>query len=76
MPTPSHNLTSVATRLLTLHEVMQMTALSRSSIYNLMARGRSPVPVRVTDHAVRWIEQEIRDFIASRPRARYGRTIS
>ena len=32
MPTPSHNSTSVATRLLTLHEVMQMTALSRSSI--------------------------------------------
>ena len=64
----------VPARLLGLREVMRMTGLSRSSIYNLRARARFPEPVRVTEHAVRWIEEEVLDFIASCPRARSART--
>ena len=50
------NSAPVPARLLGLREVMRMTGLSRSSIYDLRARGRFPQPVRVTEHAVRWIE--------------------
>ena len=43
------------TRLLTLREVMQMTALSRSAIYALMGAARFPKPIRLGRRAVRWI---------------------
>ncbi len=58
----------MSTRLLTLRDVMSITALSRSSVYALMAESRFPKPLRVGSRAVRWVESEILDFIASRPR--------
>ena len=56
-------------RLLTLREVTEATAQSRSVIYALMAESRFPKPVRVGTRAVRWIEDEVAEYIASRPRA-------
>lgn len=58
----------MTTKLLTLRDVMQMTALSRSAVYALMSESRFPKPIRIGTRAVRWIEQEVVDFIASRPR--------
>ena len=55
-------------RLLTLRDVKAITALSRSAIYALMAESRFPKPIRIGNRAVRWVEQEVLDFIASRPR--------
>ena len=55
-------------RLLTLRDVKATTALSRSAIYALMAESRFPKPIRIGNRAVRWVEQEVLDFIASRPR--------
>ena len=55
-------------RLLTLRDVTAMTALSRSAVYALMAESRFPKPIRIGSRAVRWVEQEVLDFIASRPR--------
>ena len=46
-----------------------MTALSRSAVYALMAESRFPQPIRISARAVRWVEREVLDFIASRPRA-------
>ena len=54
--------------LLTLRAVTQATALSRSAVYALMAESRFPKPIRIGSRAVRWVEQEVLDFIASRPR--------
>ena len=56
-------------RLLTLRDVTATTALSRSAVYALMAESRFPKPIRVGTRAVRWVEQEVLDFIASRPRS-------
>ena len=42
--------------------------LSRSAVYALMAESRFPKPIRIGSRAVRWVEQEVLDFIASRPR--------
>ena len=55
-------------RLLTLREVTAATALSLSAVYAMMADSRFPKPVRIGNRAVRWLEQEVRDFLASRPR--------
>ena len=56
-------------RLLTLRDVTAATALSRSAVYALMAESRFPKPIRIGARTVRWVEKEVRDFIASRPRA-------
>ena len=56
-------------KLLTLRDVTAATALSRSAVYAMMADSRFPKPIRIGSRAVRWVEQEVRDFIASRPRA-------
>ena len=55
-------------RLLTLRDVTAATALSRSAVYAMMAESRFPKPIRIGNRDVRWVEQEVRDFIASRPR--------
>ena len=56
------------TRLLTLRDVTAITALSRSAVYAMMADSRFPKPIRIGTRAMRWLEQEVLDFIASRPR--------
>ena len=68
--TPEHPIDSATMpRLLTLRDVTAATALSRSAVYALMAESRFPKPIRIGTRAVRWVEQEVLDFIASRPRA-------
>ena len=47
---------------------MRMTALSRAAVYALMAESRFPKPIRIRSRVVRWVKQEVLDFIASRPR--------
>jgi prophage regulatory protein len=42
------------------------TGLSRSSIYNLMAQGRFPRPVKITTKTVAWPESVIADWLAGR----------
>lgn len=42
------------------------TGLSRSSLYEAMAKGRFPKPVRIGSRAVGWLESEIRSWIAQR----------
>ncbi len=59
-------------RLLRLPEVIGRASLKRSAIYDGVARGTFPPPVRVTSRAVRWRESDIDAWIASRPSAREG----
>ena len=68
-PSPVQPTAAAMPRLLTLRDVTAATALSRSAVYALMAESRFPKPIRIGARAVRWVEQEVRDFIASRPRA-------
>ncbi|WP_028454462.1 helix-turn-helix transcriptional regulator [Chitinilyticum litopenaei] len=48
--------------------VEQVTGLSRSSIYAMMATGQFPQPVRIGARAVAWRSDEIADFVDSRAR--------
>ena len=59
--------------LLTRREVERRTGLSRSTIYRKMCDGTFPVPLKVSERAVRWRESEIRAYVDSRPRS-YGET--
>ena len=66
--TAEHPSAAAMPRLLTLRDVTAATALSRSAVYALMAESRFPKPIRIGARAVRWVEKEVLDFIASRPR--------
>ena len=58
----------VTTRVVTLRDMAEIAALSRSSIYATMAESGLPEPNRVGSCTVRRVEQAAVDFIASRPR--------
>jgi prophage regulatory protein len=47
--------------------VEEITGLSRTTIYALMARGDFPKPVKLTGKAVAWPESAIAEWLASRP---------
>ena len=53
-------------RIIRLAEVKSKTGLSRSSIYERLKDGSFPSPIKITNHAVGWIEQEIDDWISHR----------
>lgn len=46
--------------------VEEVTGLSRSTIYSLMARGEFPRPVRLTARAVAWPETDVAEWLAQR----------
>lgn len=46
--------------------VENVTGLSRSTIYDLMAKGQFPRPVRLTAKAVAWPESAIANWLAQR----------
>jgi prophage regulatory protein len=60
-----------------LPEVMARTGLSRSTIYDLIRKGKFPSQVNLGPRAVGWVENEIVDWIEARideTRAREYRT--
>lgn len=56
-------------RLLTCAEVEHSVRLSRSSLYRKVREGTFPAPIQVGDRAIRWREDEIAEWIESRPRS-------
>ena len=58
----------VADRHLRRNAVEELTGLSRSTIYDLMAKGAFPRPVRLTGKAVAWPESAIAEWLAQRPK--------
>ena len=53
-------------RLLRLPQVMEMTGLRKTKIYELHAEGAFPQRVKITGHSVGWIEAEVQAWLARR----------
>lgn len=53
-------------KVIRLPAVLEMTGLSRSSIYNQISSGVFPRPVRIGARAVGWIHAEVAGWIAER----------
>ena len=53
--------------LLTRREVERRTGLSRSTLYRKMREGTFPVPLKVSERAVRWRDSDIRAYVDSAP---------
>jgi prophage regulatory protein len=66
LPTPS------AIKILRLREVCRVTGLCRAMIYRLQADQHFPRSVKITNHAVGWIEAEVQAWLASRVASRHA----
>ncbi len=60
-------------RLIRLPEVLRMTGLSRTGVYDRIREGKFPAPVSLGASAVAWVEIEVKAWIQARIEA--GRTI-
>lgn len=63
-------------RLLRIREVMEIVRKKQSAIYGAITTGAFPAPLRLGPRSVAWLERDIFDWIASRPRARSGQQIN
>ena len=55
-------------RVLKLKDVVQLTGLSRVTIWRLEQRGEFPGKIALSPNRVGWLESEVQDWIGSRPR--------
>jgi prophage regulatory protein len=53
-------------KLLRLPQVMEMTGLRKTKIYELHAEGAFPRRVKITAHSVGWVEAEVQAWVARR----------
>ena len=53
-------------RLMRLHEVVQLTGVSRSTIYRWMANGEFPKQISLGGKTVAWLESDVDDWIQLR----------
>ena len=58
-------------RLISLKDVMTRTALSKSTIYQLIKDGGFPKSVNITTRRVAWLVHEIDNWLSERINARY-----
>ena len=63
-------------KLLRLKQVLDVTGLGKSAIYDNIARGLFPAPVRIGERAVAWPQSKVQDWIARRPPANRQITLS
>ena len=57
-------------RLLRLAQVINLTGLGKTKIYELQSEGAFPMRVRITEHTVGWVEDEVQAWLASRVETR------
>lgn len=67
---PQSRLPATATRFLRLPEVMGLTGLSRSTLYDAIKRGSFPASVPLGGKSVAWLSTEVDAWMASRIAAR------
>jgi prophage regulatory protein len=63
-------------RLLRLPDVIARVALSRSTILRLVAVGRFPAPMRISERAIAWSAAAVEEWIAARAAQQAGATIA
>jgi len=59
----------VTKKLLRVKDVLDITLISNSTMYELMKENKFPKPIRIGRRAVAWLESDIQKWIDSRPTA-------
>lgn len=57
-------------RILRGEEVYRLVGLHEATVWRLRRKGQFPQPIRLGGNSIGWPEQEIKDWLASRPRVR------
>ena len=57
---------SAPIHILRLAQVIKRTGLKKTKIYELQSEGQFPMRVKITAHAVGWIEREVQAWLAGR----------
>lgn len=70
MPPNSHFPTAPTARFLRLPEVMDLTGLSRSTLYDSIKRGSFPAAVPLGGKSVAWLSTEVDAWMTERVAAR------
>ena len=65
---PDNDYDSTPCRLLTRKQLLEIIPFSYPTIWELMRRGEFPKALRIGQQKVAWREDEIREWIESRPR--------
>ncbi len=55
-------------KILRIHEVINRTGLSRTTIWRLESKGMFPQKIKLSVNSVGWFEKEIHEWLQSRPR--------
>ena len=63
-------------RILRIKEVFHKTGLSRSGLYDAIAKGYFPKPFKLTSRASGWLESEINHWIIEQAATRFPSKIS
>ena len=53
-------------RILRLAQVLDVTGLGKTKIYELQSEGNFPMRVQITHHSVGWIEEDVQAWLAKR----------
>lgn len=56
---------NVHIRLIRLPDVMMITGLKRSTVYNKMKSGEFPKSVSIGERSIAWVESEINSWVAN-----------
>lgn len=73
MQPPMHsppNIKAHPTELIALPEVMQITGVKTTKIYDMVNKGIFPQKVRIGPRAVRWVKAEVLEWVAEHIAAR------
>ena len=46
--------------------VLGTTGLTNSTLYDLIARGKFPRPIKITERSTGWIEDEVQEWVGKR----------
>ena len=60
---------ALADRLLPFKRVLEVTSLSRATLYRKIGDGSFPAPLKIGRSRIAWRERDIVDWIARQPRA-------
>jgi prophage regulatory protein len=60
--------------MLRLPQVIDVTGLGKTKIYELQGQGDFPMRVKITAHSVAWVEDEIQAWLSARITANCSRT--
>jgi len=70
LPDEAPPIRSEAIRILRLPQVLNVTGLAKTKIYELQSQGNFPMRVQITGHSVGWIEHEVQAWLTQRAAAR------